>query len=78
MHCLTFEMPVKFGRVDDVTNDANSLPDEEDDDTTKCVCTICGHAVSVSRTLECEQCGCYFCSTSCARKYLQCYGEIHR
>lgn len=25
--------------------------------------------VRVSRALECEECGCYFCSTACARKY---------
>src|SRR5271168_5191615 len=63
------------------TKDAHSLPDEEEDDddnTTKCVCTICEHALSVSKALECDECGCFFCSPACAQKNSGCNGKIHR
>ncbi len=57
------------------TNDAEGLSDE--DEATKCVCTTCGNELSTRMALECAECGCFFCSASCAQKDPRCNGKIH-
>jgi len=60
--------------------DGQNLSDKDDDNgnKTKCWCSVCGTEISLVEALQCDECGCLFCSADCARKYPHCHAELHR
>jgi hypothetical protein len=62
----------------DEQNLSDSDIDIDDGNKTKCFCPICGTDISLVEALQCDECGCMFCSLDCARKYPHCDAELHR
>jgi hypothetical protein len=64
------------------TTDGKNLSDNDNEsdkeDETKSWCSICGSEISPAEALQCDECGCTFCSADCARKYPHCEADFHR